>query len=330
VKRRGLFSIFVATLLVAVLVLFLISFQVRRGESALVFTFGKVARALTQPGLYWKLPYPIQTVQRYDTRIRISDTKYDEVTTSDGRNLVVVATLGWSIQDPIRFYEKVRTPSVAGGYLTSLALGVQNVVFSNHPLSEFVSTEPGKMALDKIAQEIQDKVRKAAEEDYGVQMHFVRITHQGVPQPTTEKVFERMKAERDRVAKDLRSAGARQAEELRSRANKDRADILSQAEAEATEERGKGDAAALQYYAEFQKNPELAILLRKIDALRKLKEGTTLILDFRTPPYDLFQGILPSLQGLVPSIEKPVPKPKIEERPDKKPPAEPKPEGKGP
>ena len=329
-KRRGLFSIFVATLLVAVLVMFLIAFQVRTGESALVFTFGRVARAIVEPGLKWKIPYPIQTVQRYDTRIRVTEIKYNEVNTSDGRNLVVVAALGWSIEDPTRFYEKVRTPAAAETSLTSLALGAQSSVFTKHPLAHFVSTDPQMLQLDLIAKEIEDAVLKPAEKDYGVKVHFVRITHEGLPQPTTEKVFERMKAERERVAKDLRSAGAAQAEELRAKANKERADILSQAEAEATKERGKGDSAALEYYTEFQKNPDLAILLRKIDALRKLKEGTTLILDFRTPPFDLFQGILPALQGLVPAGEKPVPKPKAEERSDKQPAVPPKAETKSP
>lgn len=311
-KRRGLFSIFVATVLVAVLLIFLISFQVRRNECAIVFTFGRVARALTEPGLYWKLPYPIQTVQRYDTRIRVFESKFDEVTTADGKNLIVTMAIGWSIEDPVQFYKAVATPGKAETQLASLVGSERNTVFSRHPLAHFVSADPLKLALSAVASEIEAPIQKKAREEYGARIHFVLITHQGVPESVTAKVFERMKAERKSIADKYLAEGKSEAEKRRAEADRKKAETLSEAERVATEARGEGDAAAAKHYAEFQKNPELAILLRKIDALRRLKEGTTLVLDFRTPPYDVLRQI-PVITGA-----EPAPRPKADDTPQKK------------
>ncbi len=103
-KRRGIFSIIVALLLVATLITFLIAFQVRTSEHALVLTFGSVTRTITEPGLYLKLPYPIQTVEKFDVRMRVLEGKFQEVSTVDGYTLIVNLAVGWSIDDPVAFY----------------------------------------------------------------------------------------------------------------------------------------------------------------------------------------------------------------------------------
>ena len=95
-KRRGFFTILVAVLLVATLLLFLISFRVRLNEAAIVFTFRRAApHAITKPGLYWKLPYPIQTVMKFDRRIHIYEGKFQEYLTRDQHNLIVAVAVGW-------------------------------------------------------------------------------------------------------------------------------------------------------------------------------------------------------------------------------------------
>ena len=315
-KRRGLFSILVAVLLVATLVVFLVSFQVRANECALVFTFGRVARSLTEPGLYWKLPYPIQTFQRYDRRIRVSEGKFHEVPTADAKYVVVTMAIGWSIQDPVRFYTAVRTPSQAQDQLQNLIGSYRNEAIGKHPFNHFVSIDPKQLAFESIEAEIQSAAQKTAETDYGVHVDFVRITQLNLSEKTTESVHNRMKAERESIAKDYRSQGTRKADEIRAQANKEKADILSKADRQATETRAQGDTAAAKYYAEFEKNPELAIWLRKLDAFRRIKEGTTFILDTRTPPYDLLR-LQPSIPGVESAPEKSAPKPKAEPKPEK-------------
>ena len=153
-KRRGYFSILVALILVGVLVTFLIAFQVRISERALVFTFGKVARTIVEPGLYFKWPYPIQTVQHFDTRMKVFEGKFQEVYTADGKNLIVTVSIGWAIDDPKQFYNGLKTEAEARKQIEGLVGGEVNAVIGRHTFGQFVSTDEEKLAFDKIEQEI--------------------------------------------------------------------------------------------------------------------------------------------------------------------------------
>jgi membrane protease subunit HflC len=295
VKRRGIFTMFVALILVATLVTFLVAFQVRVNERALVFTFGKVSRPITKPGLYLKWPYPIQTVRRFDTRVSVFEAKPQESYTDDGKNVTLAVTVGWSIDDPRRFYESLQTEGKAREQLESLVGSEANSAIGRHTFGQFVSTDEKKLAFDNIESEIQGAIATTAQERYGIRMHFVRITQLGLPEKVTERVFARMKAERERIAKKYRSEGKSEADKIRADADRQREVLLSNAEAQATRLRGQGEAAAAKAYQVFRKNEELAIFLRKLDAIRKLKERLTIVLDTRSPPWDLFQGEIGSV-----------------------------------
>ncbi|MFC1805716.1 protease modulator HflC [Planctomycetota bacterium] len=289
-KRRGIFSILVALLLVATLVTFLVSFQVRINERALVLRFGKVDRAIKEPGLYFKWPYPVETVQTFDTRMRVLEGKFQEVYTADSFNLIITLAVGWSIEEPETFYNRLQVESKARSQLESLVGGEMNAVVGRHKFEQFVSTDAEKLAFDQIETDIQKALATTAEERYGIKVGFVRITQLGLPEAVTERVFARMKAERNRIAVGLRAAGKSEADQKKAQADRDAQLILTQAEATATRLRGKGDAAAADAYKVFQKNEGLAIFLRKLDAIRKLKDRLTLIIDTRTPPWDLLRG----------------------------------------
>ena len=109
--KRGILSIAVALVLVSVLGIFLVAFQVRETEHAIVYTFDREARTIKEPGLYWKLPYPIQTVQKFDTRMHVTRVatsrepalKHDQTSTRDQMSIVLSVATGWSIDDPGTF-----------------------------------------------------------------------------------------------------------------------------------------------------------------------------------------------------------------------------------
>ena len=291
-KRRGIFSIVVALLLVGTLVTFLIAFQVRISEQALVLTFGKVSRQIREPGLYLKWPYPVQTVQHFDTRTRVLEGKYQEVYTADGYNLILTLAVGWAIEDAERFYNSLQAETKARSQLEGLVGGEVNAVVGRHQFDQFISTDAEKLAFDQIEVEIQPAVATTAETRYGIKMHFVRVTQLGLPEAVTERVFARMKAERNRIATKYRAEGKSQADQLKYKADRDAELIGTQAEAEATRLRGQGDAAAAEAYKVFAKHEGLAIFLSKLDALRKLKDRLTVIIDTRTPPWDLLRGTI--------------------------------------
>ncbi len=128
-------------------------FQVRKSEAALVTTFGKPTRTITEPGgPYFKWPWPIQRVHQFDQRIQNFEDKFDEALTADHYNLLSMVYVGWKIKDPQAFFPKFASGSVsetdrgsinrAESTLEGLLRNAKNAVVGNHPLSDFVSDGP--------------------------------------------------------------------------------------------------------------------------------------------------------------------------------------------
>jgi membrane protease subunit HflC len=307
VKRRGILSILVAIILVVILVTFLIAFQVRVGEQALVLFFGRVVRPIDEPGLKFKWPYPIETVERYDTRLRVLESKYQEAYTDDGYNVIVVVAIGWSIDDARTFYDRLQTASRARRQLEGLVGSAANSVIGRHRFDQLISTDRQRLAFDTIESEIRSGVADAIEARYGVKMHFVRITQLGLPEDVTEDVFERMKAERGSIATKFRSEGEEKAESIRADADRQAELILTRAKAEATRTRAKGDAAAADAYKVFKQHQRLAVFLKKLDSIRNAKDRLTVIIDTRNPLFDILNG---DVEEVIERYRGPLPAPK--------------------
>jgi len=155
-------------------------------------------------------------------------------------------------------------------------------------LTDLINIDPTKVKIQAIEKEILDGIQGIAMDKYGINVTNVGFKHLGFPELVTTKVFDRMKAERDRKSEKYRAEGKRDAQKIKSEADLQASAKLVQAEAEAKRIRAEGDRSAAEYYAVFGKNPELAAFLRKLESLRQtITEKTTLILDTRTPPYDL-------------------------------------------
>jgi membrane protease subunit HflC len=168
----------------------------------------------------------------------------------------------------------------------------KNAAVGRHPLSHFLSTDPRQLKFSEIEEEIRTDVRKTARENYGIEVDFLGIKKLGLPESITQRVFDRMAAERQKHVQSIRGDGERQAIQIRSAAELEQQNILAEAERQATSIRGQADAEAAKSFAVFEQEPRLAILLLKLTALEQtLKERTTLILDDRTPPLDLLRGV---------------------------------------
>ncbi len=297
--KRNTLTFTIGILLVLIFGALLFTFQVRQTEVALVTTFGKPTRDINtnpdkpEPGLYFKWPWPIQKVQKFDKRIQNFEDKFTETLTSDGKNVLVTVYVGWTITNPMLFRERF-SGSVprAEQTLERLVNSEKNIVIGQHPFSHFISTNPQELKFAQIEGEIRDRISNAAQTQYGIHLNFLGIKKLGLPESITQKVFDRMKEERMRVVAGIQALGVAEASKITSAADRDRAGIISQADATAREIRGKADAEAAKAYEIFEKNPELAVLLLQVEALETLKERTTLILDERTPPFNLLDGQL--------------------------------------
>jgi len=283
----------VAGLVVAGLFLsMLVCFQVRQTEHVVVTTFGKFSRTIEQPGLNWRAPWPIQSLHRFDNRVRNFERKYEQTATLDARNILIEVFMGWRVKDARVFLERFGDDiTLAEQRIEGLLRDAKFVVVGQHPLSDFISPDPKDVKFDQIEREMLDSVKPKALDNYGVDVVLLGIKQIGLPQSITEKVFERMKAEREQLVKKFQGEGAGEAIRIVSEANLERDRILAEAEKQATIIRGDADKESSKALKTFEANPELAVFLLKLDALEQaLKDRATLVLDTKTPPFDLLRA----------------------------------------
>ena len=276
----------------AILLTAVFSYQLPQTQSAVVTTFGR-PEEVTRPGLHFRWPFPFQRVYRFDRRVRCfegSEGKLEETMTKDGHNLLVGIYVTYRIKDVKLFFTSLENMTKAESQLNSLMRGSRNAAFGTFDFNQIINTDPKLMKLAEIQEAIKrDLAGQAA--NYGIEIVSVGINNINVPKTISEKVFDRMIAERKRIADKYIAEGNAEARKIRIDADSKRTIKLAEAEAEAKEIRAKGDAEAAKFYAVFKENPELAEFLRKLDALRVVMKGrTTLVVDTRTPPFDLLRA----------------------------------------
>jgi membrane protease subunit HflC len=284
-----------------IVILLLFTFQVRKSEVAVVTTFGKPTRPISEPGLKGKLPWPIQRVYKFDQRIQNFEDRPSEGLTQDGFNLFTSVYVGWKITDVTNFF-----PTFAGypepiqeaeKRLEPLLGQAKSGVFGKHPLADIVSaTDNGTnfMAIEKeILAAVQTRLRS---QHFGIEIDFLGIKRLQIPESVTQNVFERMTSERKVLADRFQYEGEAEAAKIKSEAERKAGEMLAKAESEATRIRGEGEATAAESLKVFNQNPELAILIFQLNALESsLREHSILVFDPNTPPFNLFRGVSPNL-----------------------------------
>ena len=280
IKNR--LTVMVAVLIVAILLAYMFAYQVRYDQVAVLTTFDKANdEAIKREGLYFKLPWPIQKVRVYSTRLRLLEHRLEQVSTHDGKSVVIQTYLAWRIDDPLAFFVKLQNTDAAHDKLAPL-------------LSEEISGTIGRYAMDQLVNTNRDQVKLAAIESealaglerrlallgYGIQARQVGVRRLVLPQENTQQVFETMRQTRQRLASNARVSGQAQADAIVSQANSARDRILAFAQRRAEAIRAQGDKEAAGYYSAFQQEEALAIFLRRIQTLeRVLPHHTTFILD---------------------------------------------------
>lgn len=289
--KRNPVTLATGALVVLIFAALLFAFQVRQTEVVIVTTLGRYARSIEAPGLYFRWPWPIQNVHRFDNRIRNLEKKYEQTTTADGRIIVIDVFLGWRVKDPRKFLELFGDNLAAAERNLEIQLRTaKNNTVGSHPLADFISVDPQSLRFDQIEAEMLREIR-AATANFGVEIVLLGIKQIGLPESITSKVFDRMKAERERLVKQFQGEGERESIRIRSDADLQRERILAEAEGKARQILGEAEARAAAQLKTFEQNPELAVFLLKLDALEQsLRERATLVLDPRTPPFDLLQN----------------------------------------
>jgi len=251
-------------LVVALLLVSFSAFTVDQREHALVFRLGKIVAVKKDPGLYFKVPL-VDNVRYFDNRILTLDSADpDRFITSEKKNVLVDSFVKWRIIDPEKYYVSVRGDELqAERRLAQTVNDGLRAEFGKRTINDVVSGERSK---------IMDILRERADRDsrqIGIQVLDVRLRRVDLPQEVSESVYQRMEAERKRVANELRSEGAGAAEKIRADADKQREIIIAEAFMEAQRVKGAGDAKASEIYAQaYSKNPEFYAFYRSLEAYR--------------------------------------------------------------
>ena len=265
-------------------------FVVDTTEYAVVTRFGRPLRTYTTPGLRFRVPL-IDQVVRLDARLLMTEPPVSEYLTLDKKNVVARAFLTWRVEDPLRYLQTVVLREAAEARLAAVTGSEIGAAFGSVPFEALVSTEPEKMRLGAIMDQVEARVRETAAREYGIRLVAFRIERLAFPQQNEASVFQRMRAERQRIAKQFRSEGEEASLKIRAEADRERARILSEAERKAAEIRGKAEADAARIYADaLGADPDFYRFVRTLEAYDKIiDKDTTIVLPADSP---LMKGLL--------------------------------------
>ncbi len=278
-------------LIVAAALVFLVSssaFIVDQREQVLVLQFGNPQTVVKEAGLHFKLPW--QSVSRFDRRLLESDAPVNEVITKDKKTILVDNYTRWKIVDPLKVYQVARTQSGVAARMDDVVRGKVREVLGQHTLHEIVSGGEEENLRAKLMLSIRDRAEKDVA-DLGIHIEDVRIKRADLPEENSEAVYQRMKAERQRIAKEYRSEGEEAAKEIRAAAEKQRKIILADAYKKSQIIRGQADAEATAVYAAaHKKDPEFYAFLRSLEAYRtSVGKDTRLVISPESEFFHFFE-----------------------------------------
>ena len=281
--RKTAIAVIIGVLvLVALIVIPQAVYTVDVTKQAILLQMGEYKKTITEPGLNFKIPF-LQSVTLLEKRVLTSDAAPGEYLTLDKKRLVVDHVSRWRIVDPIKFYKTVRNEAGALARIQPVVFSEMRDELAKYNFEDIISTQREPI-MDAVAARSREKVL-----DYGIDLVDVRIKRADLPTEVQVSVFDRMKAERQRIALAYRAEGEELALETRAEADKEKTIILAEAYEESQKLKGEGDAQATAIYAAaFGQDTEFYRFLRTLEAYEKfvVAGNTTLVLSSDS---DLFQ-----------------------------------------
>ena len=248
-------------------------FTVHITQSAVLLELQKPKEIITEPGLYFKIPF-MQKVKYFSKQLLDNDSPPAEVITRDKKNLLIDNFSLWRITNPLKFLETVRSVNGARARLDDIVYSELRVEIGTHDLHAAV-TESRETIMDKITKEANQKA-----DEYGIELVDVRIKRIDLPPEIANSIFNRMRTERERIAKEYRSEGNEESTKIRATTDKEKTILIAEAYKQEQTVRGKGDAKAIKIYADaLQKDPKFYAFIRSMEAYKtSLKNDTTILM----------------------------------------------------
>jgi membrane protease subunit HflC len=246
-------------------------------ETAFVTLFGRPTRTVMEAGLYFK--WPVQGLQRFEKRLMFYNPRPSEFLAKDKKNLVIDNAVLWRIVDPGLYLKTLGDTVLAEMRLHDIVWAVLAAEVGKVELSDLVSVEPGRVKAPALMQRVRQAANTIAMLHFGIEVADVQLKRLTFPEQNKQSVFARMRAERQRIAKQYRAEGEEEAIRIRAEADKQRDVLLAEAYREAEKLKGHGDAESTRIYGEaYSKDPQFYKLVRTLDSYRKILDDKTSII----------------------------------------------------
>ncbi len=265
----------IAVLIIAVILVTinLSVYTISMVEQAVITQLGKPVNNVDEPGLHFKIPF-IQKVTKFPKQLLDYDSAPTEILTKDKKNLLIDNYAKWRIFDSLKLLQTVRDTNGAQSRLDDIIYSELRVELGRHNLIDIVST-----TRDEIMKIVTERTNGKAKE-YGITVLDVRIKRADMPQEIANSIYNRMRTERERIAKEYRAQGKEEAQKIRAKTDKEKIVLLAEAYKKEQGIKGEGDAKSIKIYAEsLEKDPEFYSFIRSMEAYKILfKEKSTIIL----------------------------------------------------
>ena len=255
-------------------------FRVDVTEYAVVTQFGDPVKVVTEPGLQTKIPF-FHQVRRFDARLQMLEPQQTEYLTNDKKNVVVNYYAVWRIADPLQYFRALPSDAAAASQLTDVASSEVGASLAAIPFEELIThAAPEKRRLRDLVDAVEGTLRDVAGREYGIEIVDFDIRRLSFPDQNRRSVFERMRAERERIARRYRSEGEEEARKVRAQADAEESRILAEAYRQSEILRGEGEAEATRIFGEaIARDPDFYEFTRTLQAYRTfLNDQTSLIL----------------------------------------------------
>ena len=264
------------------------------GEAIVVTRFGAVTRVITEAGLAWKWPAPVEVTTPVDLRLRTTSTGLQDVGTRDGLRILMQAYAVWApLKDEAAIRQYLRAvrndPDEAARQLRSFLSSALQVAASGFDLADLVNANPSRLKLGELEARLRERAEQQLLAIYGVSVAEIGIERLTLPEATLAATVARMRSERETVAVQRAAEGQREAAEIRAEAQRSSRVTVADATANAAEIEAQARREAADVYANaYRSDPRLYMLLRSLDTLAEVTgPNTRILLRANAAPFDL-------------------------------------------
>jgi membrane protease subunit HflC len=239
-------------------------FTVDERQEAILFQFGEIIESDYEPGIHFKVPF-INNVRKFDNRILTIDQRPERFLTQEKKDLIVDSYVKWRITDVVQYFKTTQGDELTAGRLLyeNINNGLRDE-FGKRTIQEIVSGDRTQI-MDLMTQQASKRAKTL-----GIDVVDVRVKKVDYPERVSDSVYQRMRAEREREARDFRSKGHEASERIQADADRQRSVLIAEAYRDSEISRGEGDAKATEIYAEaYNRDKEFYKFTRSLTAYAK-------------------------------------------------------------